>query len=85
MEINWSNPPEKKHSQHKAFVEGLKTNPGAWALWRIDTYASNAFVLRKTYEGIEVRTVSKGKNEKGTALFDIYVRYMPVAEEAQSI
>jgi hypothetical protein len=84
MEINWSNPPSKKHSQHSEFVDALKANPGSWALWRTDTYASNAFVLRKTYEGLEVRTVSKGKNEKGTSLFDIYVRYVPVAVEAES-
>ena len=44
MEINWSNPPAKKHSQHSEFVDALKTNPGTWALWRTDTYASNAFV-----------------------------------------
>jgi len=41
------------------------------------------FVLRKTYEGLEVRTVSKGKNEKGTSLFDIYVRYVGVEAETQ--
>ena len=84
MEINWSNPPEKKHSQNKAFVDELKANPGAWALWRTDTWASNAFTLRKTYECLEVRTVSKGKNEKGTSLFDIYVRYVPVVVEVES-
>jgi hypothetical protein len=83
MEINWSNPPEKKHSQNKAFVDELKAHPGAWALWRTDTWASNAFTLRKTYEGLEVRTVSKGKNENGTSLFDVYVRYVGVEAETQ--
>lgn len=85
MEIIWSNPPEKKHSQNKEFVNALKDNPGAWALWRTDTYASSVYALRKTYEGLEVRTVAKGKNEKGTSLFDIYVRFIPVAVEAESL
>jgi hypothetical protein len=83
MEINWSNPPAKKSSRHGEFVDALKANPGAWALWRTDTYASSVYTLAKTYEGLEARTVSKGKNEKGTSLFDIYVRYIGVEAETQ--
>lgn len=85
MEINWVNPPERKNSNKKEFVNELKANPGVWALWKSSTYASQAYIFKKNFENIEVRSATNGKTDKGTSLFDIYIRYVPAAEEAQSI
>lgn len=78
MEVNWSTPPEGK-PKHKLFVSELQKRPNEWALWRTATYASSAYVLTKSYPGIQTTIRNAGKNAKGTNLYDIYVMWAPDA------
>lgn len=83
--IDWKEPPARKTrgrpwSFSDEMFEELKSKPNEWALFREGTYAAHAYKMRKRYNELEVTLRRSGKNEKGTALYDIYVRYVPNAE-----
>jgi len=78
MEIKWiDTPPPMKYFGNKAFYEELKKKPGQWALYRENTFYSYGANFRKIYPNVELTSRHTGnKTEKGTYLYDLYVRYV---------
>jgi hypothetical protein len=83
--VDWKEPPPKRMRGRPwtfkpEFYEELKANPNEWALFREKTYASHAYRMRDRYPQLEVTLRNAGKSEKGSTLYDIYVRFVPDVE-----
>lgn len=84
MDIKWIEPPAKRqgYTDNKAIYAALKANPGVWALYRESTYASYGYAFVRKYPGVELTTRKVGKNDNGTYLYDMYVRYVGETDNA---
>lgn len=78
MEINWTEPPpqQRNNVSRIQLIDALKKNPGKWVLYKTKNYASAGYTFRKMHPNLEITTRAAGKNENGTPLYDIYVRYV---------
>ena len=79
MDIDWKEPPGKARGRKRSALtiyEDLKENPGKWALWRQRVYPNSGYGLRKSYPAVQVTLRRNGENERGTPLFDVYVRWV---------
>jgi len=85
MSIEWKEPPPARRkgrpwSLTPDDVNKLKDKPNEWALFREGTYAAHAYKLRQRYPELEVTLRGAGTNDKGTRLYDIYIRYVGATE-----
>lgn len=79
MSVEWKEPPAATVGRKRSALtiyEDLKKDPGKWALWRSGSYPNSGYGLRKSYDDIEVTLRRSGQNDKGTMLYDVYVRYV---------
>lgn len=77
MEVNWTEPPPttRNYGSRKKLIAALRKNPGQWALYKTKGYASYGFTLRALDPHLEITLRAAGKNDNGTPLYDIYVRW----------
>lgn len=87
-DIQWENPtpsrprttggdkkPEKSMKKYLPFVESLKQNPKAWAVFKRASSPTYSTRLKTAYPGVET-TCRYIKSEDGKQRYDIYARWV---------
>lgn len=67
--------PEKSMKKYEAYVEGLKSRPNQWAVFKKSVSPTYSTRLKAAYPGVET-TCRRIRSEDGKQRFDVYARWV---------